>query len=64
VTTQQARRSWTPQEAADQLGISYRRVLDLIHGAQIRSVKVGRTYLIPTEALDELLGGRALWRSY
>jgi excisionase family DNA binding protein len=45
-------------EAADTLGTSYQAVYRMVKGGQLRAVRVGRRFIIPRSALEELLGER------
>lgn len=47
----------TPIQLAKCLGLSRSTVLQLLQSKQVRSVRVGRKYLIPVEALEEFLNG-------
>ncbi|MEV0699503.1 excisionase family DNA-binding protein [Saccharopolyspora sp. NPDC050389] len=49
------RRAWTPKEVAQQLGIPYETVLDLIHANRLRATKAGRYYLVPDFELQIFL---------
>ncbi|MEV6639626.1 excisionase family DNA-binding protein [Amycolatopsis sp. NPDC051371] len=50
-----SRRAWTPREVAQQLGIPYETVLDLIHQGKLNSLKAGRYYLVPDFELNRYL---------
>jgi excisionase family DNA binding protein len=50
------RRAWSPKEVAEQLGVPYETVLDLIHAEKIGTTKAGRYYLIPDFELERFLG--------
>ena len=45
---------YRPQEAADVLGISVRKVHELIAAGTVPSVRLGRTRLVPVAALERL----------
>ncbi|WP_405405238.1 helix-turn-helix domain-containing protein [Paracoccus sp. Ld10] len=45
----------TPKELANRLGWPERRVRSLITSKQLRHVKVGGMYFVPTGAFDEFL---------
>lgn len=45
----------TPKELAERLGWPERRVRSLISAKQLRHVKIGGMYFVPTEAFDEFL---------
>jgi excisionase family DNA binding protein len=51
------RRAWTPKEVAEQLGVPYETVLDLIHANRIGATKAGRYYLVPDFELERFLDG-------
>jgi excisionase family DNA binding protein len=51
-----ARTAWTAHEVAEQIGVPYRTVLaELIHTGELASVKAGRHYIVPDEALQAYL---------
>lgn len=45
---------YRPKEAADVLGISERKMRDLIAAGTVPSVRLGRTRLVPVAALERL----------
>ena len=45
---------YRPQEAADVLAISVRKMRDLIAAGTVPSVRLGRTRLVPVAALERL----------
>lgn len=45
---------YRPQEAADALSISVRKMRDLIRAGVVPSVRLGRTRLVPVAALERL----------
>ena len=45
---------YRPQEAADVLGISVRKMRQLIAAGTVPSVRLGRTRLVPVAALERL----------
>jgi excisionase family DNA binding protein len=47
-----------PEEVASMLGISRNTIYTLIHSGELRSIKIGRKFLIPVIAIDELLRGK------
>lgn len=47
-----------PKEAAEALGISPRKMADMIAMDEIRSVKFGWARLIPMDAIEEVLKAR------
>ena len=49
-----ARLFYRPQEAADALSISVRKMRDLIRAGVVPSVRLGRTRLVPVAALERL----------
>jgi len=49
----EAPRCLSVDEAAEQLGVSRRTLASLVHGGEIRSIKVKRRRLIPVEALEQ-----------
>lgn len=51
------RRPLTPTQVAERLGLSRNTVGQLLRSKRLRSVRVGRKYLIPYEAIDEFLSG-------
>lgn len=50
-------RPLTPVEVAERLGLSRNTVGQLLRSKRLRSVRVGRKYLIPHEAIEEFLNG-------
>lgn len=52
---QPPRKAWTARETAEQLGIPYKTVLELIHTDEIRAIRAGRHYVIPDAELHRLL---------
>jgi len=50
-----SRRALSVEEAADSVGVSAAHIYRLAARGEIRAVRSGRRWLIPTEALDELL---------
>ncbi|MGW5789262.1 excisionase family DNA-binding protein [Saccharopolyspora sp. NPDC003752] len=54
-TGQLPRRAWKPKEVAQQLGIPYETVLDLIHANKLGAVTAGRYYLVPDFELERFL---------
>jgi excisionase family DNA binding protein len=53
------RLAYSPEEAADLMGISRELVHDLLRTGQIKSVKAGRRRLIARKAIEEFLDGGA-----
>jgi excisionase family DNA binding protein len=51
------RRPLTPMQVADRLGLCRNTVGQLLRSKRLRSVRVGRKYLIPHEAVEEFLRG-------
>jgi excisionase family DNA binding protein len=51
----------TVAEVAATLRVSDMTIYRLITGGEIRALKVGRSYRIPAEALDQWLTDRANW---
>lgn len=51
-------RVYTSQEAEHELRLSKNSVNMLLRTGQLRSVRAGRKYLIPVEAIDEFLKGK------
>lgn len=49
------RTAWRPSEVADQTGISYKEVLELIKGGALGAIPVGRLYIVPNEELQRFL---------
>lgn len=49
----EAPRCLSVDEAAERLGVSRRTLASLVHGGEIRSIKVKRRRLIPVEALEQ-----------
>ncbi|WP_183988165.1 helix-turn-helix domain-containing protein [Deinobacterium chartae] len=49
----------TPQEAATLLHIGKNTLHALLRSGRLRSVRVGRKYLIPSSAIQEFLEGRS-----
>lgn len=45
---------YRPQEAADVLGVSVRKMRQLIAAGTVPSVRLGRTRLVPVAALERL----------
>ncbi|CAM3967587.1 helix-turn-helix domain-containing protein [Deinococcus marmoris] len=54
---QQQKTIYTPSEAAVHLGIGRNLIYKLIGSGQLRGVRAGTKWLIPTAALDEFLSG-------
>lgn len=46
---------YTPEQAAEQLQVSRRKVYELLRTGALRSVKIGKLRRIPARALDEFL---------
>lgn len=53
--TTMTRRAYRADEIAVMLGISRAEAYNLIRDGHIRSIRVGRLILVPTEALEEFL---------
>jgi excisionase family DNA binding protein len=51
----------TVAEVAETLRVSDMTIYRLIAGGEIRALKVGRSYRIPAEALEEWLADGANW---
>lgn len=51
-----ARRTKTPKEAAEIIGIEYETVLTLIKDKRLHAIWIGNRYLIPDVALAAFLG--------
>ena len=51
--------AYSAREASVTLGCSERHIRDMINEGQLRTVRLGRRLLIPTEALRELLAAPA-----
>jgi excisionase family DNA binding protein len=51
-----ARRTYTPKEAAQIVGIGRNKIYELIKLGVIRAVRVGSHIHIPHDAIDEFLG--------
>ncbi len=50
-----ARLAYSPQQAAEALGIGRTLIYQLIDSGSLRSLKIGRRRLIPRDAIVELL---------
>lgn len=57
ITETPQRRTWKPEEVAPMLGIGKNGVYALIKSGELRSIRVGRKFLIPLSAVDEFLNG-------
>ena len=57
--TQQARKTYTVDEAATILGIGRTAAYAAIGRGEIRAVRVGRRLLVPRHVIDALVGGGA-----
>jgi excisionase family DNA binding protein len=53
----------TVSEVAETLRVSDMTIYRLISSGEIRALKVGRSYRIPAEALDEWLADGANWET-
>ncbi len=51
------RLAYRPTEAASVLGLGRNRIFELLRSGELRSVKYGRTRLIPRTAIEEFLSG-------
>lgn len=49
------RRAWSPAEIADQLGINYKAVLELIRSGELPALQIGRNYRVPDVELERYL---------
>jgi len=49
------RLAFRPREVAESLGMSYDRVLELIHEGRLRAKKEGQHYVIPRAAIEDYL---------
>lgn len=47
----------TPEEAAERLSVGRSRIFELISSGRLRSVRIGNSRRIPTEALVEFVDG-------
>lgn len=47
----------TPEEAAERLSVGRSRIFELIGSGRLRSVRIGNSRRIPTEALVEFVHG-------
>ena len=54
---QAAALAYTPAECRDVLKIGRDKVYELLRSGQLRSVRVGRRYLIPADAAADFLKG-------
>jgi excisionase family DNA binding protein len=54
--TARHRTAWRVAEVSEQIGVSQQTISEWLITGQLRGRKVGRVWLIPTSALDELLG--------
>jgi len=52
---QPPRTAWRPREVADQTGIGYEVILDLIKSGALGSVPAGRLHVVPDEELKRFL---------
>jgi excisionase family DNA binding protein len=48
-----------PKEAAQSLGVSPRKLAKMLKSGELRSVKLGWVRLIPVDAIEDVLRGRA-----
>jgi excisionase family DNA binding protein len=48
----------TPQELRGLLKLGRDRVYTLIHSGQLRSIQIGRRYLVPHDAVTDFLKGQ------
>lgn len=53
------RKSWAPREVAAMTGLSYDKVLELIHDGTLRAVPVGQIYTVPDAEVDRWLAQQA-----
>jgi excisionase family DNA binding protein len=49
------KRAYAPQELVEMLGLSRGTIYALLAEGRIRSVRVGRRIVVPSEAVDEFL---------
>lgn len=49
------RKVLTPEEGRAILGLSRNTFMELLYSGQIRAVKAGKRWLVPTDAIDEFL---------
>jgi excisionase family DNA binding protein len=49
----------TVQEVADQMRVSAMTVYRLVHAGELRAIRVGRSYRVPEDGLDEYLAAGA-----
>ena len=49
--------AYTPAEVRPLLKLGRDRVYDLLRSGQLRSIRVGRKYLVPADAVAEFLKG-------
>jgi excisionase family DNA binding protein len=55
--TTHTKRTYTPAEVAQMVGLSRNTTYGLLQLGVIRSIRVGRLFIIPSDALDDFLGG-------
>jgi len=55
VTVLQGHVAWTPEEAAEALGIGRTQIYELIANGALKSVKIGRSRRIPVRACEEFV---------
>lgn len=53
------RKALALQEVADLIGVSYQSVRKLCREGALRHIRVGTRYLVPADALDDFLAGKA-----
>jgi excisionase family DNA binding protein len=54
-----SRRALSPEQAGEVLGVSRSMIYHLMRTGELRSLKMGRRRVIPVDAIEDLLNGRA-----
>lgn len=49
----------TPEEAAEELGVSKNRIYALLHSKELKGFRIGKPWKIPCEALEEYVRTQA-----
>lgn len=53
-----AKKAYQPEEARKIVGLGRNTFMDLLHSGKIKSVKVGKKWLVPAWALDDFLAAK------
>ncbi|WP_293909869.1 helix-turn-helix domain-containing protein [Deinococcus sp.] len=49
--------TYKPEELPPMLGIGRNGIYGLIHSGKLRSIRVGRKFVVPSSAIEEFLNG-------